>query len=144
MENCWVCKEPILADEFSCSVNVAPDAASGGTMKPHHTACYKAPGPCVICGARSYGVSFGGPSICPSCDCGHFGHSVVKRQGDRIKELEAQLAARTEALPIEPTHDMLKALGGDPVILAASDEDELRERYKAMLAVSPLLPQEKP
>ena len=32
----------------------------------------------------------------------------------------------------ELTHDMLKALAGDPVILAASDEEELRRRYRAM------------
>lgn len=35
-------------------------------------------------------------------------------------------------LPEDPPHDALKALAGDPVILAASDEQELRLRYKAM------------
>jgi hypothetical protein len=35
-------------------------------------------------------------------------------------------------LPAEPTHDMLKALAGDPAILAASDEEELRRRYGVM------------
>lgn len=28
------------------------------------------PGPCVRCGATNYSLSFGGPSICPACDCG--------------------------------------------------------------------------
>ena len=27
-------------------------------------------GPCIVCGARNYRLSCGGPSICPSCDCG--------------------------------------------------------------------------
>lgn len=27
-------------------------------------------GPCVVCGATDYQLSFGGPSICPACDCG--------------------------------------------------------------------------
>lgn len=38
-------------------------------------------------------------------------------------------------LPQEPTYEMLKALAGDPVILAASDEEELRKRYAAMIRV---------
>lgn len=27
-------------------------------------------GPCVVCGATNYALSMGGPTICPSCDCG--------------------------------------------------------------------------
>ena len=27
-------------------------------------------GPCVVCGETNYPLSCGGPSICPSCDCG--------------------------------------------------------------------------
>ena len=27
-------------------------------------------GPCVSCGATNYPLSFGGPTICPMCDCG--------------------------------------------------------------------------
>lgn len=42
-----------------------------------------------------------------------------------------------EYLPSEPTYAMLKALAGDPVLLAASDEEELRRRYKAMLLHTP-------
>lgn len=26
-------------------------------------------GPCAGCGATGYGLSMGGPSICPACDC---------------------------------------------------------------------------
>ena len=42
-----------------------------------------------------------------------------------------------QLVPIEPTHLMLKALAGDPLILAGSDEIELRRRYEAMLKASP-------
>ena len=27
-------------------------------------------GPCIMCRATNYALSFGGPDICPSCDCG--------------------------------------------------------------------------
>ena len=27
-------------------------------------------GPCIACGDINYPLSFGGPKICPSCDCG--------------------------------------------------------------------------
>ena len=40
-------------------------------------------------------------------------------------------------VPIEPNYEMLKALAGNPLILAASDEAELRRRYAEMLKVSP-------
>ena len=39
MAECYHCGKPILAGEPSCSVNIAPHAASGGVMKPHHSAC---------------------------------------------------------------------------------------------------------
>lgn len=50
-------------------------------------------GPCVVCGLRDYPLSFGGPTICPSCDCGNTGQQKVRRQAERIRELEKQLAA---------------------------------------------------
>jgi hypothetical protein len=34
---------------------------------------------------------------------------------------------------LEPTHEMLKALAGDPLILAVSHEEDLRRRYAEML-----------
>ena len=43
-----------------------------------------------------------------------------------------------QLVPIDPSYVMLKALAGDPVILAASDEAELRLRYAEMLKVSPV------
>ena len=27
-------------------------------------------GPCSVCGGKNYQLSMGGPSICPTCDCG--------------------------------------------------------------------------
>jgi hypothetical protein len=43
-----------------------------------------------------------------------------------------------QLVPIEPSWKMLVALAGDPVILAASDEQELRHRYFEMLKASPV------
>ena len=43
-----------------------------------------------------------------------------------------------QLVPKEPTHRMLKALAGDPLILAASDRDELLRRWDAMLEASPV------
>lgn len=53
-------------------------------------------GPCIICGLRNYSLSFGGPTICPSCDCGNTGQEKVRRQAERIMELEKQLSAASE------------------------------------------------
>lgn len=70
------------------------------------------PGPCIICGLRDYSLSFGGPTICPSCDCGHTGQHKVRMQAERIMDLEREVleltakfdqaakAARPEALRI--------------------------------------------
>jgi hypothetical protein len=43
-----------------------------------------------------------------------------------------------QLVPKNPTHRMLKKLAGDPLILCASDEEELRKRYEAMLEASPV------
>ena len=48
-------------------------------------------GPCCICGATNYSLSMGGPTICPSCDCGDFGMEKVKRQGIEIVQLNELL-----------------------------------------------------
>lgn len=49
-------------------------------------------GPCIVCGLRNYPLSFGGPTICPACDCGNTGPELVRRQAERIRELEAKIA----------------------------------------------------
>lgn len=55
-------------------------------------------GPCVICGATGYPLSIGGPTICPSCDCGNFPQAtIVHLQVENgmlkriVKELEEKL-----------------------------------------------------
>lgn len=57
------------------------------------------PGPCVICGAVNYDMSMGGPTICPSCDCGHFGMNEVQRQRDIIAALRAEIERLTRPTP---------------------------------------------
>jgi len=47
--------------------------------------------------------------------------------------LDEPVPSGPNCLPAEPTYEMLKALAGDPVILAASHEEEYRKRYEAML-----------
>jgi hypothetical protein len=52
-------------------------------------------GPCQICGATEYPLSFGGPSICPACDCGI--PPEVTKVHSRIASLERELAAALKA-----------------------------------------------
>lgn len=54
-------------------------------------------------------------------------------ESDWLEIVKALRVPASEYVPSEPTHDMLKALAGDPAILAASDEEELRKRYAVML-----------
>jgi hypothetical protein len=56
------------------------------------------PGPCIYCGATNYALSMGGPTICPSCDCGNFGAPTVTRQGKEIASLRTRIATLTAAL----------------------------------------------
>jgi hypothetical protein len=60
-----------------------------GDNEPMKEAIYS--GPCSICGDTNYPLSFGGSSICPSCDCGDYGITKVQRQGKRIAELTKQV-----------------------------------------------------
>lgn len=58
-------------------------------------------GPCVVCGLTNYPLSYGGPTICPSCDCGNFGPQKIEAQRREIERLRAELAAlRAPDLPI--------------------------------------------
>jgi hypothetical protein len=49
-------------------------------------------GPCVICGLTNYPLSMGGPTICPSCDCGDFGPMKIERQRKEIERLKAAIS----------------------------------------------------
>jgi NTP pyrophosphatase (non-canonical NTP hydrolase) len=58
-------------------------------------------GPCQVCGCVNYAASFGGPTICPSCDCGFYGAPVVQRQGREIIALREEIAAlRAQPAPL--------------------------------------------
>jgi hypothetical protein len=59
-------------------------------------------------------------------------------------QLKANETADAKLLPPEPTHEMLRALAGDPALLAASDEAELRKRYQAMRDCAPTYVQGEP
>jgi hypothetical protein len=48
-------------------------------------------GPCVVCGETDYPMSCGGPSICPSCDCGV--PPEVKKLRRENSELRAEILA---------------------------------------------------
>jgi hypothetical protein len=55
-------------------------------------------GPCILCGATNYPSSFGGPLICPSCDCGNppqqkqeYFSLFPEAKSDRIIELLEQI-----------------------------------------------------
>jgi hypothetical protein len=53
------------------------------------------------------------------------------------QEIDATLTEAADALdgpslPADPPRDVLMALAGEPLLLAASDEQELRRRYAAM------------
>ena len=54
-------------------------------------------GPCVMCGATDYPLSYGGSAVCPACDCGHPNAQMVALRNEaltrRVRELEAALAA---------------------------------------------------
>jgi uncharacterized Zn finger protein (UPF0148 family) len=47
-------------------------------------------GPCQICGCTNYPLSYGGPSICPTCDCGY---DNTKTQKEEIERLSQELQA---------------------------------------------------
>lgn len=83
-------------------------------------------GPCQLCGAMGYSLSIGGPTICPSCDCGippaeTRSARELSAWKARAEAAEAALAAARaeererciaacEALPVDPryAHDPVR------------------------------------
>ncbi len=53
-------------------------------------------GPCVVCGRTNYPLSMGGPTICPSCDCGYPPYAKVHSLCAEVEQLKAQLKALNE------------------------------------------------
>ena len=62
-------------------------------------------GPCVICGDKNYPLSMGGPTICPSCDCGPPNPRRVREERERllaeIERLRRELDAERRELDAE-------------------------------------------
>ena len=57
-------------------------------------------GPCVVCGKTNYPLSFGGQTICPTCDLGTYDANVIAANNakmtarlDKYKACEKQLMA---------------------------------------------------
>lgn len=85
-------REPLTSEQFAC------DNCGGA---PHYGECsvwtgptYTIPGGmlCTICGLRYFNKSMGGPGVCPACDCGFTGATLVKAQKDEIERLRARVA----------------------------------------------------
>lgn len=49
-------------------------------------------GPCIICGAVNYAPSYGGPNICPPCDCGPPNPVEVRKLREAYHQLPLELA----------------------------------------------------
>lgn len=58
-------------------------------------------GPCQVCGRTYYPLSFDGPTICPSCDCGAYDGSTLALQVSKLRELIAFRDAEIERLRAE-------------------------------------------
>ena len=52
--------------------------------------------PCVICGLTGYELSFGGPTICPTCDMGHTPAWLIEAQGKELARLREALREREQ------------------------------------------------
>ena len=52
---------------------------------------------CRICGCTFDSPSFGGPGICPACDCGHQPVEAQRKEIERLKTATAQLASALES-----------------------------------------------
>lgn len=72
---------------------------------------------CKICGLEYASPSFGGPGVCPSCDCGNFGFPQIERQQKRIADLEAAYAALLKGH--EQTQEVSRAITATAEKIAA-------------------------
>ncbi len=79
------------------------------------------PGPCVLCGTTDYPLSMGGPTICPSCDCGNFNPHKLLSQLKTAREENARLAtalAASEAKLVEMQRRCVEAEAARDRVLA--------------------------
>ena len=101
-------------------------------------------GPCVLCGATDYALSYGGTDICPACDCGNTA-GRIRQQVWEIGDLRRRLAqAREEnarlrevvdlcAIWFEADDEERKSMGGDDRMreaLAACGPGQEREQAR--------------
>ena len=92
------------------------------------------PGPCVICAATNYPLSAGGPTICPSCDCGDFGLVKVQRQAAEIERLRIDADALATGWNIASEKvARLKALLNDCLEHADFDDSDTLDRVRRAL-----------
>ena len=57
-----------------------------------------AAGPCAICGRTNYAMSYGGPSICPQCDCGSYNANILASYNQRLTEKLSELSKERKAI----------------------------------------------
>lgn len=71
-------------------------------------------GPCAGCGATSYGLSTGGPAICPACDCLPPERRVRQLADENrwLREVIASLPGGPDAL-MRAAADELSRLGAE-------------------------------
>jgi hypothetical protein len=63
-------------------------------------------GPCVICGRVNYGSSYGGPWVCPTCDCG----ASPEKQFDSYANVGYNKDMETRVSKLEADNKKLLAL----------------------------------
>jgi hypothetical protein len=74
----------------------------------------------------------GGPLICSSCDCGNFGPDVVRRQGETIVALRAQLTPPDDARTLPEAEQEI-------ILLAERIGELMAEKETAVKALEHLI-----
>lgn len=66
------------------------------------------PGPCGGCGAENYGLSMGGPGICPACDCLPPERRVkqLAEENRMLRQRVAELEAMPRLVPVDESEDV--------------------------------------
>lgn len=64
---------------------------------------------CTICGLEFTEPSYGGPGICPSCDCGDFGINKIQRQAREIIRLRGIIKQMENLQAYRPISTMIGA-----------------------------------
>ena len=88
-------------------------------------------GPCIVCGATNYPLSMGGPTLCPSCDCG-IDPKIAKLQAEN-QVLQAQVESITKSanfmLNVELTKERDQLQAQVDKYTQLFDRHQARERY---------------